>query len=83
MPVTLSELKYRGFGIGARLDLRSSFPILPGTRKSELIGRTSTRVDCGLGGGDIGTGRSCLGVTGSLVVLAGGVVGRSILGICV
>ena len=38
---------------------------------------------CGLGGGDIGAGRSCLGVTGSLVVLAGGVVGRSILGICV
>ena len=41
------------------------------------------RVDCGLGGGDIVAGCSCLGVTGIVVVLAGGVVGRSILGILV
>ena len=52
-------------------------------RKSGLIGRTSMRVDCSLGGGDMGAGCSCLGVTGNLVVLAGSVVGHSILGIIV
>jgi len=40
-------------------------------------------MDCSLRGGDIGAGCSCLGVTGSLVALAGGVVGHSILGITV
>ena len=40
-------------------------------------------MDCGLGGGDIVMGHSCLGVTGIVVVLAGGVVGCLILGILV
>ena len=59
---------------------RSSFPIPPGTCKSRDGGRTSTRVFWGLGGGDLGSGCSRLGVTGIVVDVAGGVFGRSMLG---
>ena len=52
---------------------QSSLPIPPGTRKSGDGGRTSTHVFWGLGGGDVGLECSCLGVTGIIVDVAGGV----------
>jgi len=66
-----------------RVDCRtsqSSLPILPGMHKSGDGGRTSTCMFWGLGGGELGSGCSRLGVTGIVVDVAGGVFGCSMLG---